>query len=311
MPERIFPLTPFAGARVPGPPWFESAIAAPHVDGTVDVKGAAIAWRRWGQPGKKGLLFVHGGVAHLGWWDFIAPFFTDRFTPAALSLSGMGRSGWREQYDVGTYADEALAAAEAAGLFEPTDRPLIVGHSFGGFVTLATIVAHGARFEGAVICDSPIRKSRERTGPRADPRRRGGRVYATEAEALARFSLMPAQDCENLWALDHIARTALKDAPGPGGGMGKAWVHDPELWLKMEFLSAEPFDAMAKAAAPFAFVRGEQSVLVDDERWEKMGRYAGPRVPRVSIPQAQHHLMLDQPLAFVSALRALLGVWPA
>jgi hypothetical protein len=29
----------------------------------------------------------------------------------------------------------------------------------------------------------------------------------------------------------------------------------------------------------------------------------------VEIPQAQHHIMLDQPLAMVSALRALLADW--
>jgi pimeloyl-ACP methyl ester carboxylesterase len=78
----------------------------------------------------------------------------------------------------------------------------------------------------------------------------------------------------------------------------------------MQFFPAEPFEAIAKAAAPVAFMRGERSVLVDDERWAKMGAYAGPGVPRVSIPEAQHHLMLDQPLAFVAALRALLAAWP-
>jgi pimeloyl-ACP methyl ester carboxylesterase len=31
--------------------------------------------------------------------------------------------------------------------------------------------------------------------------------------------------------------------------------------------------------------------------------------PVVEIPQAHHHLLLDQPLAFVSALRAILADW--
>jgi hypothetical protein len=30
----------------------------------------------------------------------------------------------------------------------------------------------------------------------------------------------------------------------------------------------------------------------------------------VVIPDAYHHLMMDQPLAFVSALRTLLSAWP-
>jgi pimeloyl-ACP methyl ester carboxylesterase len=29
----------------------------------------------------------------------------------------------------------------------------------------------------------------------------------------------------------------------------------------------------------------------------------------VAIPDARHHLMLDQPLAFTSALRAILATW--
>jgi hypothetical protein len=32
-------------------------------------------------------------------------------------------------------------------------------------------------------------------------------------------------------------------------------------------------------------------------------------VPFAGIPEAQHHLFLDQPLAFVSALRTLLAEW--
>ena len=32
-------------------------------------------------------------------------------------------------------------------------------------------------------------------------------------------------------------------------------------------------------------------------------------VPFAAIPEAQHHLFLDQPLAFVSALRTLLAEW--
>jgi pimeloyl-ACP methyl ester carboxylesterase len=33
-------------------------------------------------------------------------------------------------------------------------------------------------------------------------------------------------------------------------------------------------------------------------------------MPKVVIPDADHHVMLDQPLAFVAAIRALLEVWP-
>jgi pimeloyl-ACP methyl ester carboxylesterase len=36
-----------------------------------------------------------------------------------------------------------------------------------------------------------------------------------------------------------------------------------------------------------------------------------PGSPHIVIPEAEHHVMIDQPLAFVAALRALLTAWPA
>jgi hypothetical protein len=35
----------------------------------------------------------------------------------------------------------------------------------------------------------------------------------------------------------------------------------------------------------------------------------GPDAPIVEVPEAQHHVMLDQPLGFVAALRMLLELW--
>ena len=37
----------------------------------------------------------------------------------------------------------------------------------------------------------------------------------------------------------------------------------------------------------------------------------GPEVPLFAIPDCGHHVMIDQPLALVAALRALLSVWPS
>lgn len=34
-----------------------------------------------------------------------------------------------------------------------------------------------------------------------------------------------------------------------------------------------------------------------------------PGSPQMAIPDADHHVMIDQPLAFVAALRGLLAGW--
>lgn len=39
--------------------------------------------------------------------------------------------------------------------------------------------------------------------------------------------------------------------------------------------------------------------------------YVPPNVPSIAIPDSEHHIMVDQPLALVAALRTLLAVWPA
>src|SRR5580693_343441 len=97
-PEVASPLAPFAGAKPPAPAWFDAAIADAPERRLIPVEGANIELLTWGEVGKPGLIFVHGNSAHADWWSFIAPFLADDYRVAALSLSGMGGSDWRETY---------------------------------------------------------------------------------------------------------------------------------------------------------------------------------------------------------------------
>jgi pimeloyl-ACP methyl ester carboxylesterase len=55
-------------------------------------------------------------------------------------------------------------------------------------------------------------------------------------------------------------------------------------------------------------MRGEDSVLVSDRIWDYM-RGLRDNMNMVSIPDAQHHVMLDQPLAFIEAVKSELNAW--
>jgi hypothetical protein len=37
---------------------------------------------------------------------------------------------------------------------------------------------------------------------------------------------------------------------------------------------------------------------------------APPGTPKIVMPEAAHHLFLDQPLGMVASLRSLFGAWP-
>ena len=128
------PLAHLAGGRPPAPAWFDAALADRPERTTISAAGVEVELLTWGERGRPGILFIHGGMAHADWWSFIAPFFAEDFRCAAISWSGMGRSDWRERYTFPTFVAEMIAGCEAAGLFEAAEKPVVVAHSFGGGV---------------------------------------------------------------------------------------------------------------------------------------------------------------------------------
>jgi pimeloyl-ACP methyl ester carboxylesterase len=51
--------------------------------------------------------------------------------------------------------------------------------------------------------------------------------------------------------------------------------------------------------------------LFDDDSADYVREKGGETIPFISIPGARHHLMLDEPIAFVSVLRSLVAQWHA
>ncbi|MEI2726650.1 MAG: alpha/beta hydrolase [Verrucomicrobiota bacterium] len=136
------------------PDWFQRAVSTPREDRTVEVEGCPIHYLRWGNPAKPGVLLVAGSGAHAHWWDFIAPYFTDHNCVVAIDLSGMGDSGHRPGYSSEFFAKELISVCADAGFKKDT---VIIGHSFGGFVTLKTGLIYGKHLTGVVLVDAPVR----------------------------------------------------------------------------------------------------------------------------------------------------------
>ncbi|MEL7128884.1 MAG: alpha/beta hydrolase [Pseudomonadota bacterium] len=307
MPSEGGPLVDYAGKRPPAPDWFEEAVSARYETEFIEVNGAKIHYQSWGDPSAPGLLLTHGNGAHAHWWDFIAPYFSNNYNVVAVTFSGMGDSDWRDGYDLKAFSAEQLAVAEATGMFAHAQKPIIVAHSFGGFVTLNTGAEYGDRFAGMVIVDSPVNPpDREHRGPpRSD---RPNKIYPSLEAALGRFRLAPPQPCENHFAMDYIARWSLKKVSDKTGKEGWTWKFDPSIWQRFEMLG-KPADMLRAITCRLAIIRGEESALMPDDVGDYMQELLGHQVPYVSIPHARHHVMLDQPLAFVSALRMMLAEW--
>jgi len=286
----------------PAPDWFHATLAWPMRSHFVTVEDCPIHYLAWepARSPRRGVLLVHGGGAHANWWRFVAPFLAEDYAVAALDLSGMGDSGRRERYDAAQRSAEMLAVIADAGLGE---RPFVVGHSFGGYQLMRLAAVQGEKLGGAVIVDSPIRRPDD--PEQQTPRRvlSFERHYPDFEIGVERFRLMPPQECANDYIVEFIARHSIRRSDA-----GYTWKFDVGAMGARRW--EEPFaEHFANMRCRRALIYGDRSVLVSRETAAYMAGLMGEEAPVFGIPEAHHHLILDQPIAFVSALRGLLDTW--
>jgi pimeloyl-ACP methyl ester carboxylesterase len=284
------------------PEWFRRVLSVPFTDHSVTVHGCPIHYVAWGPAGAKGLVFVHGGGAHAHWWTHVAATFADEFRVVAVDLSGHGDSGHREQYQLEQWTDEVTIAAADGGI---DGRPVLVGHSMGGFVTIATAARHPDAVDGVIVCDSPVTEPDPEIAAYQLQEAFGRpRTYPSVADAVAHFRTVPRQEHYLPYVIDHVARRSLRPVDG-----GVQWKFDRRIF--------EQFGGgMRSIASPYlpevrcrlALLRSECGLVTPEigaSMYERLGRVT----PVIEIPEAGHHAMLDQPLILLTALRTLLADW--
>ena len=284
------------------PDWFRAALAVEFSDHTVQVGGVDVHYCAWGRPGARGLVFVHGGGAHSHWWTHVAARFAQTFRVLAIDLSGHGDSGHRPEYSLEQWTDEVMAVAADGQVSGP---PVVVGHSMGGFVTIATAAMHGDQLAGVIVCDSPVTEMDPETRSYQLKQAFGQpRIYPDIDDALRRFRTVPEQPRYLDYVMDHVARRSLREVVG-----GWKWKFDRQIFEQfaggMRGIAA-PY--LAAVGCRLALLRSENGLVTEDigaSMYETMGRVA----PVIEIPEAGHHAMLDEPLILLTAIRSLLADW--
>jgi pimeloyl-ACP methyl ester carboxylesterase len=264
--------------------------------------GCDIHYLRWGPKTSAlpGVLFLHAGGAHAQWWSFIAPFIAEDRPVAAIDFSGMGDSGRRDGYDSSCHVAEITAVLAAAAL---GPKPIIVGHSFGGYIAMCHGARHGKGLGGIIFADTALRPEAEAKAAPVEAYTRPIRIYPDRTEILARFRLGPAQPCENRFILDYLAGTSI--APRDGG-----WAWKFDVAARGNSHHEEPLaDYVSDLPCRKALIYGADSAMMMADAAAFTTGLFGPGDPVVQLPAAHHHLFLDQPIAFVAALRAILSSW--
>ena len=284
------------------PDWFTQAIAHPTESHFVDVDGNAIHYLTWNahETDKPGLLLAHGFRAHARWWSFIAPFLTQHFRVAALDFSGMGDSGHRAEYSSQVYVHDLMGVIEHAKLAPVT----LVGHSFGGSRVVGACAAHPQKIERAIVIDSfiPLPELQRRGPPPMQPRPKN--IYPTQQAARGRFRLVPEHNCTAGFILDYVAQHSMKEVEG-----GWTWKFDERFTPHRDDPAAEAQHAesvLKRITMPVTLIYGDKSIVSPPN----LAQAVVKRLPHgrgpIEIPESHHHVLLDQPLSLVSALRAIL-----
>ncbi|MFT4769472.1 MAG: pimeloyl-ACP methyl ester carboxylesterase [Glaciecola sp.] len=297
------------------PAWLEDALLVPREEGWVKSGGCDMHYFRWGNPKNPGLLLIHGFLAHARCFGFIAPFLAQHYHVVAFDLSGMGDSGVREHYSDPVRAAEVEDVARATGLLDHAVKPIVIAHSYGGHVALTAMQEHHALFGGLIICDLMVLRPERLKAYfgsekplRSDPSR-PNRVYPDYETAKGRFVLSPPQPVNVPSLFDYMAYHSLKQVEG-----GWTWKFDTGVF-QSDFGRQERMfrqgEIIAETPGRKAIVYGQDSLLFDDDSAEYIHECGATDVPIIGIPGARHHLMLDEPIAFVSVLRTILAQWEA
>jgi pimeloyl-ACP methyl ester carboxylesterase len=285
---------------IDAPDWFARALAVPGERGSVVVGGTTISFVARGPAGAPGVVLVHGGGANTSWWDHLAPSLAHDRRVVAVDLSGHGHSDHRDGYSLEGWTEEVLAVAEAGAI---AGAPVLVGHSMGGFVTIAVAARYPDRVAGVVVCDSPVTD----LDPELSPAAHFGttvRTYASVEEAVDRYRTVPAQARYLPYVLDHVARSSLRAVDG-----GWTWQFDRRVFGQFAGqVRSIALPHLARIRCPFTLLRSEHG-LVTPDIGDSMRAVLGGRGAVVELPEAGHHAMLDEPLVLLAAIRTVLAEW--
>ena len=304
--------------------WLTDALTEVRTEGAVDAQGCALKFFKWGKPNrsesaKNNIVMLHGFLSHSRCFSFIAPFLAHGREVVAYDHSGMGDSGWRDEYNEDIRVNELLAVCESTGMFVDGKKPVLVTHSYGGRVAIAAVHAHPEKFSGLIICDLMIIRP-EVLKRHADAfRPPGGKrdvekpnvLYPDYSAAKKRFVLSPAQEVDQKELFDFMAYHSLKKVTG-----GWQWKFDPKVFKQTQVVEkswATVGQKLVTAPIQKVVVYGEESVLFPNDSLSYLEelalQYEVQPIPTIGISNARHHLMLDQPITLVSALKAILERW--
>ena len=252
------------------------------------------------------MVAVHGGpgLDHINMKQALAPL-TDDIQIIFYDQRGHGRSDHSsaEFWNLPTWADDLRRLCDALGL----TKPVVLGSSFGGFVTLTYAGMFPAHPGGVILANT--------TGGRIDYpasvetfRRLGGDEVA--AAAARDFTEMTKRSADEF---NRVCHPLYSSKPGfaeeSRQGLARS-IHTTEVnlhYFRNEAPRFDPWSMLADVSCPVLILAGEDDPICPISVVEDLARQLPAATTRlVRLPQARHRVFRDRPDLAFSAVKEFL-----
>jgi pimeloyl-ACP methyl ester carboxylesterase len=276
--------------------WVQRMIDTPGRSGHLKSGEHLTHYLEWGDAANEQvMLLLHGFRGHAHWWDFVAPWFARDYRVIAIDFTGMGDSSYRPEYTRADFVGQVHAALKMIGRKAVT----LVGHSFGGRIAVFAAHEFPELLQRAVIIDTNIVFADRPMRTRFEVRPK--KVYADLAAACAKFRFVPDEPPILPRIMQHLALHSIRRQ-----GEGFVWKFDDKPIGKMTGDPIAEGELLRDIQVPMDFIAGELSDVVPPALADRIGKALRNGRGPIVIPSAHHHVPVNQPLALVAALRALL-----
>jgi len=231
------------------------------------------------------LLFLHGHFMGASDFEDIMPRFTDTWRVVALDQRGHGETEHTKHHSTDAYIGDVAAVLDHLWISDPV---VILGHSWGGMVAYLVAAAQPSRVRALVIEEMNVVRN-----DNDDFAMAWAGVYPDKAQLEAKIGPRLAP----------YMQKSMRRTPD-----GWTMTFDPQeiLWSEAE-LNGDHWKEWLASPCPALIVKGAHSRVVPGDELDDMAR----RRPntRIVTLDAGHSVHIDQPDAFVAAVREFLATF--
>ncbi len=255
--------------------------------------------------GSPALVLIPGLTDSGAVWETTVAHYASTHTIYVLTLPGFGGRPPTAAPMLDT-VDKDIAA------FLPrANKPVLIGHSLGGFLAIRLAEEHSDLIRGAVAIDGlPVFAGMEKLTPAA-------RVSAAAAAGSRISNATPAQFAQGqaaqLGYMTKAQNVATATSFSKGADIGATGTYMTEMMsadlrpnlsrITVPLLELGPFDATLDPYNPYS----PQATLAQKQTYYQSLFAGDPTAQVIMIDDSRHFVMLDQPVRLFAAIDAFLA----